>query len=161
MKVLVFAAVPGAVRCGWRGAPGNSDLTPNPIEYITHFTGDWTIRLLVVTLAVTPLRKLLRLPDLIRFRRMLGLFAFFYGRLHFLTWFGLDKFFDLHEILAGFVQAPLHHGWASPRFCADDPAGGDVHQPAGSAAWAAGAGRAAPPGLLHCHRRRWCTTTGW
>ena len=68
----------------------------NPIEFITHFTGDWTIRLMVATLAVTPLRKLLGVPDLIRFRRMLGLFAFFYACLHFLTYLWLDKFFDLH-----------------------------------------------------------------
>ena len=64
------------------------------IEFITHFTGDWTLRFLLITLAITPLRKLLNQPDLIRFRRMLGLFAFFYGCLHFLTYLWLDKFFD-------------------------------------------------------------------
>jgi sulfoxide reductase heme-binding subunit YedZ len=103
VKVAVFllCLVPLA-RLAWRAWTG--DLTPNPIEYITHFTGDWAIRLLVATLAITPLRKLLHLPDLIRFRRMIGLFAFFYASLHFATWFGLDKFFDLHEILADFVK---------------------------------------------------------
>jgi sulfoxide reductase heme-binding subunit YedZ len=70
-------------------------LGANPIEFITHATGDWTLRLLVITLAITPLRKILALPELIRFRRMLGLFAFFYACLHFSTWIGLDKFFDL------------------------------------------------------------------
>ena len=80
------------------------DLTPNPIEFITHFTGDWAIRLVVATLAITPVRKLLHLPDLIRFRRMLGLFAFFYASLHFATWFGLDKGFDMHEILSDFTK---------------------------------------------------------
>jgi sulfoxide reductase heme-binding subunit YedZ len=99
--VFLLCLVP-ASWLGWRA--WNGDLTPNPIEYITHFTGDWAIRLVVVTLAVTPLRKLLHLPDLIRFRRMLGLFAFFYAALHFATWFGLDKFFDLHEILRDFVK---------------------------------------------------------
>ena len=89
----------------WRAWQGN--LTANPIEYITHFTGDWTIRLIVTTLAVTPLRKLLRLPDLIRFRRMIGLFAFTYASLHFLTWFVLDKFFDFHEILGDFTKRPF------------------------------------------------------
>ena len=84
-----------------------SDLIANPLEYITHFTGDWTIRFLVITLAVTPLRKLLRLPDLIRFRRMLGLFAFFYGCLHFLTWLWLDKLFDLHEMLKDVAKRPF------------------------------------------------------
>lgn len=83
---------------GWRA--WNQDLTANPIEYITHFTGDWTIRFLVFTLSVTPLRKILGLPDLIRFRRMIGLFAFFYGFLHFTTYLVVDKFFDFHEILA-------------------------------------------------------------
>ena len=62
---------------GWRAWQDN--LTANPIEYITHFTGDWTIRFIVFTLSVTPLRRLLRSPELIRFRRMFGLYAFFYG----------------------------------------------------------------------------------
>src|SRR6266849_6339374 len=70
----------------------------NPIEYITHTTGDWILRFLMITLAITPLRKILRLPQLIRFRRMLGLFAFFYACLHFSTWIGLDKFFDWTEM---------------------------------------------------------------
>jgi sulfoxide reductase heme-binding subunit YedZ len=102
-KVVVFLlCLAPACRLAWRA--WNGDLTPNPIEYITHFTGDWAIRMLVATLAITPLRRLLQLPDLIRFRRMLGLFAFFYASLHFSTWFGLDKFFDMHEILADFVK---------------------------------------------------------
>src|SRR5205814_6957988 len=82
---------------GWDAVQNGLDA--NPIEYITHFTGDWTLRFLVITLAITPLRKLLGVPDLIRFRRMLGLFAFFYGSLHFLTYIWLDKFFNLHEML--------------------------------------------------------------
>ena len=79
-----------------RAVQGN--LTANPIEFITHTTGDWILRFLVITLAITPLRKILRLPQLIRFRRMLGLFAFFYACLHFSTWIGLDKFFDWTEM---------------------------------------------------------------
>ena len=78
----------------WRA--WNSDLTANPIEYITHFTGDWTIRFLVFTLAITPLRKVLNLPDHIRVRRIMGLFAFFSGFLHFSTYLGVDNFFDFH-----------------------------------------------------------------
>lgn len=74
-------------------------LGANPIEKITHQTGDWTLRFLLITLAITPLRKILAIPSLIRFRRMLGLYAFFYGFLHFLTYVWLDKFFDLHEML--------------------------------------------------------------
>ncbi len=73
----------------------NARLTANPVEYIQHFTGDWTLRFLLITLAITPLRKLLNLPDLIRFRRMLGLFAFFYVCLHFLTYIGPDQSFNL------------------------------------------------------------------
>lgn len=77
-----------------------SGLGANPIEKITHVTGDWTLRFLLVTLAITPLRKLLKFPSLIKFRRMFGLFAFFYASLHFMTYIWLDKFFNLHEILA-------------------------------------------------------------
>ena len=73
-------------------------LGANPIEFVTHATGDWTIRFLVITLAITPARKTLRLPQLIRFRRMLGLFAFFYAFLHFSIWIGVDKFFDWTEM---------------------------------------------------------------
>jgi methionine sulfoxide reductase heme-binding subunit len=83
---------------GLAGFPDNMDFGANPIEFITHATGDWTIRFLVITLAITPLRKILRQPQLIRFRRMLGLFAFFYGCLHFGTWIGLDKFFAWSEM---------------------------------------------------------------
>jgi sulfoxide reductase heme-binding subunit YedZ len=98
VKWIVFlAGLAPALWLAWQ--TWNSNLTANPLEYITHFTGDWTIRLIVVTLAVTPLRKLLRLPDLIRFRRMIGLYAFFYGCLHFLTWLWLDKLFDIQEML--------------------------------------------------------------
>jgi sulfoxide reductase heme-binding subunit YedZ len=82
----------------WRAL--HHHLTANPIEYITHQTGDWTLIFVVITLAVTPARKVLGVPELIRFRRMLGLFAFFYGFLHFGTWIGLDKFFDWSDMLA-------------------------------------------------------------
>ena len=97
LKVLVFllCLVPVGI-LGWRAVHG--DLTANPIEFITHATGDWTLRFLLITLAITPLRMLLGLPELVRFRRMLGLFAFFYACLHFSTWLVLDKFFDISEI---------------------------------------------------------------
>ncbi len=99
--LFVLCLLPVA-RLGWRY--WTDDLTPNPIEFITHFTGDWAIRMVVATLAITPLRKVLHVPDLIRFRRMIGLFAFFYATLHFATWFGVDKGFDMHEILADFTK---------------------------------------------------------
>ena len=82
-------------------------LGANPVEFLQHATGDWTLRFLVFTLCITPFRKLLHLPDLIRFRRMLGLFAFFYASLHFLTWFVLDKFFDWNEIAKDVVKRPF------------------------------------------------------
>ena len=96
-KVAVFVAclVPLAILL-WRGF--HNDLTANPIEFITHTTGDWTMRFLIMSLAISPLRKLLRQPLLIRYRRMLGLFAFFYVCLHFSTWIGLDKWFNWTEM---------------------------------------------------------------
>jgi methionine sulfoxide reductase heme-binding subunit len=76
----------------------HQDLTANPVEFLQHFTGDWTLRFLILSLAITPLRKLLNLPELIRFRRMLGLFAFFYLCLHFVTYIWFDQGFALMGI---------------------------------------------------------------
>ena len=84
-----------------------SDLGANPVEYLQHATGDWTIRFLVFTLSITPFRKLLRLPDLIRFRRMLGLLAFFYVSLHFLTYLGPDQSFDLSAMWKDVAKRPF------------------------------------------------------
>jgi sulfoxide reductase heme-binding subunit YedZ len=79
-------------------------LTANPVEYITHDTGTWTIRFLLITLCITPLRKILNQPRLVRYRRMLGLFAFFYVCLHFMTWFILDKSFSFSDMWADVVK---------------------------------------------------------
>lgn len=79
-------------------------LGANPVEALEHGLGDWTLRFLLITLSITPLRKLLHAPALIRFRRMFGLFAFFYGCLHFTTYLGVDKFFNIHEILADVLK---------------------------------------------------------
>jgi sulfoxide reductase heme-binding subunit YedZ len=96
-KPLVFlVCLSPLAALGWRALHG--ELTANPIEFITHATGDWTLRFLVITLCVTPFRKILHQPELIRFRRTLGLFAFFYACLHFTTYIWLDKFFDLSEM---------------------------------------------------------------
>ncbi|MGH9744299.1 MAG: sulfite oxidase heme-binding subunit YedZ [Candidatus Acidiferrum sp.] len=84
-----------------------SSLGPNPVETLQHTTGDWTLRLLVITLCVTPLRKLLKLPELIRFRRMLGLFAFFYACLHFLTYLGPDQNFSLAAMWKDVFKRPF------------------------------------------------------
>jgi methionine sulfoxide reductase heme-binding subunit len=103
IKPLVFlACLLPLSRLGWKGYSGN--LGANPIEVITHSTGDWILIFLLVTLAITPLRKLTGQLWLIRFRRMFGLFAFFYACLHFLTYIWLDKFFDLHEMLADIAK---------------------------------------------------------
>lgn len=93
-KVLLFLVclVPFGILV-WQALTGN--LGPNPVETLQHTTGDWTLRFLVFTLCITPLRKLLKIPDLIRFRRMLGLFAFFYACMHFLVYLGPDQNFSL------------------------------------------------------------------
>ncbi len=70
----------------------------NPVETVTHQTGLWSLRFLLLTLAITPLRRLTAWNALIRLRRMLGLYAFFYAYLHMLTWLVLDHFFDWSEI---------------------------------------------------------------
>jgi methionine sulfoxide reductase heme-binding subunit len=82
-------------------------LGANPVEFLQHSTGDWTLRFLIFTLAVTPFRKLLNVPDLIRFRRMLGLFAFFYVCLHFLTYIGPDQSFNFAGMLKDVVKRPF------------------------------------------------------
>ena len=80
----LFSALPRALRHCSCGARLITSSRANPIEYITHHTGDWTLRFVAASRSQSrPLRNLLKLPELIRFRRMLGLFAFFYGCLHF------------------------------------------------------------------------------
>jgi len=100
--VLFLACLIPLARLAWLGL--HDGLGANPIEFITHSTGDWTLRFLLITLAITPLRKLTRQYWLIGWRRMLGLFAFFYGTLHLTTWLWLDKFFNPHEMLADIVK---------------------------------------------------------
>jgi len=75
-------------------------LGANPVEALEHGFGDWTLRFLLITLAITPLRRLLKMPSLIKFRRMLGLFAFFYVCLHLTIYLWLDQSFSPQAILA-------------------------------------------------------------
>ncbi len=82
-------------------------LGPNPVETLNRFTGDWTLRFLLITLAVTPLRQLSGWHSLMRLRRMLGLFAFFYACLHFLSWIWIDKLFEAHEIVKDVAKRPF------------------------------------------------------
>ena len=85
----------------------NDRLGANPIEVITHSTGDWTLLFILITLSITPLRRITRQYWLIGIRRMVGLFAFFYGTLHFLTYIWLDKFFDTHEMWKDIAKRPF------------------------------------------------------
>jgi methionine sulfoxide reductase heme-binding subunit len=82
------------------------DLTANPIEYITRFTGSWALIILITSLAVTPLRRITVWNALVKFRRMLGLFAFFYATLHFATYMVLDLFFDFSAIAKDIIKRP-------------------------------------------------------
>jgi sulfoxide reductase heme-binding subunit YedZ len=90
----------------WQAYSGSDPLalSANPIEFITHKTGDWIIRFLLITLCITPLRILLKQPLLTRYRRMLGLFAFFYSLLHFSVWFVLDKSFNFSDMWADVLK---------------------------------------------------------
>jgi methionine sulfoxide reductase heme-binding subunit len=82
-------------------------LSANPIKDITEETGTWALRLLLLTLSVTPFRKLTGWNEVIRYRRMLGLYAFFYGFLHFLTYAWLDQFFSIPDIVQDVYKRPL------------------------------------------------------
>jgi methionine sulfoxide reductase heme-binding subunit len=106
VKPVVFAAALTPLAWLAYGA-ASGGLGPNPIEAITHGTGDWTLRFLLLTLALTPLRVLTGWNALARFRRMLGLFAFFYACLHLLTYVWLDKFFSWTDIAHDIPRRPF------------------------------------------------------
>ena len=105
-KPLLFAT--GLLPFAWlfHGAWADT-LGANPAEALIRATGDWTLRLLCLTLAVTPLRQALNAPGLARFRRMLGLFTFFYGVLHFLSYSWLDQSFDVEAIAKDIAKRPF------------------------------------------------------
>ena len=102
--VFLLGLMPFA-RLAWLAA--HHGLGANPIEHITRATGWWTLAFLMITLSVTPARKLLSQPWLLRLRRMLGLFAFFYVSLHFTTYLWLDQFFDVAEIVKDVIKRPF------------------------------------------------------
>jgi sulfoxide reductase heme-binding subunit YedZ len=106
LKAVLFALclVPFS-RLAWLGA--HQGLGANPIEYITRSTGWWTLSFLLITLSVTPLRRVSGWNWLLRLRRMLGLFAFFYVSLHFTTYIWLDQFFDWQGILKDIAKRPF------------------------------------------------------
>ncbi len=105
-KVLLFALCLLPFAWLFYGAWANT-LGPNPAEALIRATGDWTLRFLCITLAVSPLRQWANLPALARFRRMLGLFSFFYVVMHFLSYSWLDQSFDLNAIVKDIIKRPF------------------------------------------------------
>jgi sulfoxide reductase heme-binding subunit YedZ len=106
LKLLVFglALVPfGSL--AWRLYSANLGI--NPAETLQLETGIWTLRFLIITLAVTPLRRITGWNPVIQYRRMLGLFAFFYGTLHFFSYLALDQLFSLDGMLADVSKRPF------------------------------------------------------
>lgn len=102
MCLLPLARLVLAGTTGWFGGLG-----ANPVELITRSTGTWTLVLLCCTLAVTPLRRFTGWNRLIRLRRMLGLYTFFYGVLHLMTWVWFDQFFDLADMGRDLAKRPF------------------------------------------------------
>jgi len=106
LKIVVWALCLSPVGLlGWKAT--HDELGANPLSEITLSTGHWTLYLLLITLAISPLRKITGLNWLIRFRRPLGLFAFFYGSLHLMTYVWFDKAFDVHEIVKDIYKRPF------------------------------------------------------
>jgi sulfoxide reductase heme-binding subunit YedZ len=106
VKATLFAlCLAPLARLGWLG--WTDGLGANPIEFITRHLGTWTLNFLLVTLAVTPLRHLTGWHWLLRLRRLLGLYAFFYAALHFMTYLWLDQFFDWASIVKDIAKRPF------------------------------------------------------
>ena len=106
LKTAIFiSSLTPLALLGWFALTDN--LGANPIEVITHWTGDATIIFLLITLSVTPLRKISSWNDAVKFRRMLGLFAFFYACLHFTTYIWLDQFFDFRGMIKDIAKRPF------------------------------------------------------
>lgn len=102
---LFFACLIPLIRLIWFGI--NNQLGTNPIEFITHSTGTWTLNFLLITLCITPLRQLSGWTWLIKLRRMIGLYTFFYACLHFITYIWLDQFFDVAAIIKDVIKRPF------------------------------------------------------
>ncbi|MFM1908881.1 MAG: hypothetical protein RLZZ591_2558 [Pseudomonadota bacterium] len=105
-KPLIFIAA--LLPFGWLlwGA-FHDQLGPNPAEYLIRATGDWTLQFLCLALAITPMRVILRRPVLARYRRMVGLFVYFYAVLHLLCYSGFDMGFELQDIVKDIAKRPF------------------------------------------------------
>ncbi|MGE8641400.1 MAG: protein-methionine-sulfoxide reductase heme-binding subunit MsrQ [Achromobacter sp.] len=103
--VLFLLGLTPFLRWIWLGF--NNGLTANPVEFLTRSSGTWTLVCLMVTLAVTPLRRLTGQPALVRVRRMCGLFAFFYGSMHFMAWVWWDRGLDPAAMLQDIGERPF------------------------------------------------------
>ncbi|MBK7899277.1 MAG: sulfoxide reductase heme-binding subunit YedZ [Azonexus sp.] len=106
LKALLFIASLGPLgRLAYAAVTG--DFGPNPVEFLQRYTGTWTFNFLLLTLCISPLRALTGLHWLLRLRRMLGLFSFFYASLHFLSFIGFDHAFDPGEIARDVIKRPF------------------------------------------------------
>ncbi|WP_088145821.1 protein-methionine-sulfoxide reductase heme-binding subunit MsrQ [Achromobacter denitrificans] len=103
--VLCLLGLAPFARWFWLGA--NDGLTANPVEFLTRSSGTWTLVCLLVTLAITPLRRLTGQPALVRLRRMCGLFAFFYGAMHFMAWVWWDRGLDPAAMVRDIGERPF------------------------------------------------------
>ena len=103
-RVLFALCLVPAFQLVVRGFMG--DLSANPVEFLEHRTGDWGLRFLEITLGITPLRKIFEQPLFVRYRRMLGLFAFSYGTTHLLLYLTFDQMFDLKGTIADVIKRP-------------------------------------------------------
>jgi sulfoxide reductase heme-binding subunit YedZ len=104
--ILLVAGLVPLGRIAWGLLVDRDLLGANPAEFIEHGTGDWALQFLLITLAVSPLRRLTGIGGLIRYRRMLGLFAFFYGVVHLGCYLTFDKLFDVEEIAKDILKRP-------------------------------------------------------
>lgn len=101
-KVVAFGL--GLLPLAWLAAIGPDGWGANPVELFNRFLGDWALRFLLITLAISPFARIFRLSALLRYRRMLGLFAFFYASLHLLSYMVFDQFFDWAAIWEDIVK---------------------------------------------------------
>ena len=124
---------------------------PNPLQVVTTTTGMLTLIFLSLTVAITPLRKIFGINSLVKLRRMLGLFAFFYGSLHLLTYVWFDRGFDFVSVIPD-VEASVHPR-RHDRVFADGAAGDYVNEQDGEASRRKALGETASSGLSIDHRR--------